>query len=68
MNTDLSIILKYIPLLIPLILLQLGLQIWALIDLARREATHGPKWLWVVIIILGEFLGAVIYFIVGRKE
>jgi hypothetical protein len=68
MNTDLSGIMKYLPLLIPLVLLQLGLQIWALVDLARREATNGPKWLWVVIIILGEFLGAIIYFIVGRKE
>ena len=59
---------QYLPLLIPLVLLQLGLQIWALVDLARREATNGPKWLWAVIIILGELLGPVVYFIAGRKE
>jgi hypothetical protein len=68
MNTDLSPFLKYLPLLIPVIVLQLGLQIWALVDLARREATNGPKWLWAVIIIAGELLGPVIYFIAGRKE
>ena len=68
MNTDLTPFLKYLPLLIPLVVLQLGLQIWALVDLARREATIGPKWLWAVIIIIGELLGPVIYFIAGRKE
>ena len=68
MNTDISPIMEYLPLLIPLVVLQLGLQIWALVDLARREATNGPKWLWAVIIILGELLGPVIYFIAGRKE
>jgi hypothetical protein len=68
MNPDISPIMKYLPLLIPLVLLQLGLQIWALVDLARREATNGPKWLWAVIIILGELLGPVVYFIAGRKE
>ena len=68
MNTDFTPFMKYLPLIIPLIVLQLGLQIWALVDLAKREATHGPKWLWVVIIVLGELLGAVIYFIAGRKE
>jgi hypothetical protein len=68
MNTDMSVFTKYLPLLIPLIVLQLGLQIWALVDLARREATNGPKWLWAVIIVLGEMLGPVVYFIAGRKE
>jgi hypothetical protein len=68
MNTDLTPFMKYIPLLIPLILLQLAVQIWALVDLVKREATNGPKWLWAVIIVLGEIFGAVIYFIAGRKE
>jgi DMSO reductase anchor subunit len=68
MNTDMTPFMKYLPLLIPLVVLQLGLQIWALVDLARREATNGPKWLWAVIIILGELLGPVVYFIAGRKE
>jgi hypothetical protein len=68
MNTDMSVFMKYLPLFIPLVVLQLGLQIWALVDLARREATNGPKWLWAVIIVIGELLGPVVYFIAGRKE
>jgi len=68
MNTDLSFLKEYLPLIIPLVVLQVGLQIWALVDLARREATNGPKWLWAVIILLGELVGPVVYFIAGRKE
>jgi hypothetical protein len=48
MNMDTSIFVKYIPLVIPLILIQLGLAIYALVDLARRAQTHGPRWLWAV--------------------
>ncbi len=59
---------EYLALLIPIILLQLGLMIFALIDLVRREKTRGPKWLWVLIIIFGQLLGPIIYFLVGRQE
>jgi hypothetical protein len=59
---------KYWMLLIPIGLLQLGLMIFALIDLVKRENTNGPKWLWIIVIVFGEILGSVIYFIFGRKE
>jgi 4-amino-4-deoxy-L-arabinose transferase-like glycosyltransferase len=59
---------QYLPLLIPLVLLQLVLMVVALVDLARREKTRGPKWLWAIIIILGELLGPIIYFLFGREE
>lgn len=59
---------EYVPFLIPVILLQLVLMIWALVDLARREKTRGPKWMWAIIIVLGELLGPIIYFLFGREE
>jgi hypothetical protein len=59
---------KFIPFLIPILLLQLGLMIYCLLDLARREKTRGPKWMWAIIIVLGELLGPVIYLLVGRSE
>ena len=61
-------IIKFLPFIIPLILLQLILMIVALVDLSRREKTNGPKWVWVLVIILGEMVGPIIYFILGRKE
>jgi hypothetical protein len=59
---------QILPLLIPVILLQLGLMIYCLIDLSRRESTRGPKWMWALIIILGELIGPIVYLIVGRQE
>ncbi len=60
--------LKYLPLIIPLLLIQIGLAIFALIDLSKREKTRGPKWMWALIIIFGELLGPIVYFIAGRTE
>lgn len=59
---------KYLPLIIPLVLVQLGLMIYCLIDLAKREKTKGPKWLWAIVVILGELIGPVIYLLFGRDE
>ena len=59
---------QYLPLLIPLILVQLGLMVYCLMDLSRRERVKGPKWLWALIIIFGELIGPVLYLIVGREE
>jgi len=59
---------KFIPLIIPIVLLQLGLMVFALVDLAKRERTKGPKWMWIIIIVLGELIGPIVYFVVGREE
>jgi len=57
-------------LLLPVIAVQLILMIVALIDLARNESSRvrGPKWLWAILIIAGELLGPVAYFIFGRRN
>ena len=59
---------QYLPLLIPLFLLELGLIIFALVDLFRRENTRGPKWMWVLVILFVSTIGPIIYFVLGRKE
>jgi len=58
-----------IPLLIPLILLELGLMIAALIDLLRRERrTRGPKWVWGLLIVFFSIVGPLVYFFLGRED
>jgi DMSO reductase anchor subunit len=57
-----------LPYIIPLVLLQLTLMIVALVDLIRREKTRGPKWIWMIVIIFGELIGPIIYFIFGRED
>jgi hypothetical protein len=61
-------LLQWLPFIIPIVLLQLVLMIVALVDLSRREKTRGPKWVWALVIILGELVGPIIYFIFGREE
>jgi hypothetical protein len=59
---------KYIPLLIPVLVLQLGLMVFALIDLNKRTATRGPKWVWVLVIVLVNLFGPLIYLLFGRQD
>ncbi len=63
-----EILQKYLPLLIPIIVIQLVLMIVALVDILKREKTRGPKWLWVLIVVLGEMLGPILYFVIGREK
>jgi hypothetical protein len=56
------------PYLIPIIIIQVGLMVFCLIDLIRREHTNGPKWLWGLVIVFGELIGPIIYLIFGRQE
>ena len=63
-----DLIRQLLPFLIPILLLQLALIVVALIDLARRERTRGPKWAWVLIIVLINFIGPIVYFVLGREE
>jgi hypothetical protein len=63
-----EIILKYLPLLIPIALLQFGLMIAALVDVIRREKTKGPKWVWIIVVVFINLFGPIVYFIFGRDE
>ncbi len=58
----------FVPFLIPILLIQFGLMIVALYDLIQRERTRGPKWLWVLIIVLVNLIGPIIYFVLGRED
>jgi hypothetical protein len=61
---------ELLPLLIPLIVLQLVLMAFALYDLSRpdRRVRGGSKVVWAIIIILGEIFGSLIYFFLGRED
>ena len=71
MNTASFDFAKLVPLLIPILLIQVGLQIAALVNLYHQpdENIRGNnKWLWVAIIILTELIGPIVYFLFARKE
>jgi hypothetical protein len=53
---------------LPLFLIQLILMVIALVDIAKSEKTNGPKLMWVLIIVFGNLLGTIAYFIFGRRN
>jgi len=67
-NNTIELIQKYLPLLIPIILLEFGLMIAALVDVIRREKTKGPKWVWIIVVVFINLFGPIVYFIFGRDE
>lgn len=40
----------------------------ALIDIVRNEFTGNNKIVWVLIVLFGNILGAILYFTIGRKQ
>jgi hypothetical protein len=59
---------RYIPLLIPLLIIQLILMVAALIDIIRNRRTRGPEWVWILVVVFVATIGPIIYFIAGKEE
>jgi hypothetical protein len=49
------------------IVLQVATQVFALVDLARRDAVRGGrKWVWALVVAFGNLPGAIAYLAAGR--
>lgn len=62
-------IMKYGPALLPLIILELGLALFALLHLFRHpHVRKGNRILWVFLILFLQFLGPIAYMMIGRED
>lgn len=60
---------EYLPVLLPLILLQVGLAIYTIVDIWRHpHYKRGTKLLWTVLAALLSFIGPILYFALGKGE
>jgi hypothetical protein len=60
---------EMIPLLIPLLVIQLVLIGIALRDLVRRKRVKGGnKLLWGLVIVFIQYIGPILYLTIGREE
>ncbi|MFA0815428.1 MAG: PLD nuclease N-terminal domain-containing protein [Anaerofustis sp.] len=67
MNTEM--ILQYLPFLIPLAIAELALAITALVHVLRHpHYRFGTKAMWIVIVLVIEFIGPIVYFAFGRGD
>ena len=48
-------ILNLVLLLSPVFLIQVGMAVYALVDLSRRAKTRGPRWAWALGLIVSTF-------------
>ncbi|OUL10072.1 PLDc N-terminal domain-containing protein [Trichococcus shcherbakoviae] len=59
----------YLPILIPLVVIQIILLITALLHLNKHpQVKIGSKNLWIFIIIFLNIVGPVLYFLIGRGD
>ncbi len=56
-------------LVLPILIIEIGLIIFALRDLLRpeRRVRGDSKLMWGIIVVLFGFIGPIVYFIVGRE-
>ncbi len=60
----------YLPLLIPLIIVQFILLTWAIVHIFRHKTyKRGSRALWLAVVIIGmEYIGPILYFVLGKEE
>ncbi|PIC68263.1 hypothetical protein CSV71_04990 [Sporosarcina sp. P21c] len=69
MNNDTDLLMEYLPFLIPLIILQLGLAFFSAIHVIRHpHYRFGNQVMWLLIVLLIQFIGPLIYFVFGRGD
>lgn len=66
---DLVKLREIVPLLIPLVLIQLGLLAFGLWDWAHRSTfRYLSRWAWFVVIVCVNIIGPLLYLLLGREE
>jgi hypothetical protein len=60
---------EYLPFLIPIIIIELTLAITALVHVVKHpNYRFGNKVLWILVVLLIQIIGPVVYFVFGRGE
>ena len=64
-------IVKLIPFLIPLLVIELGLIIFVIVDIIKKKKTKNLNpliWILISVLLSSTFIGPVLYIIFGRTE
>ena len=61
---------QILALVAPIVLIQFGLMIAALLDLEREErrVRGGSKLVWALVVVFINVIGPIVYFLAGREE
>ena len=69
MNTNIDLLIEYLPFIVPLILLQIGLAIFSAIHVVRHpHYRFGNRMMWLLVVLLIQWIGPLVYFVFGRGD
>lgn len=67
--SKLSVLLPYLPVLIPLVIAELTLAVTALISVLKHKSyKFFNRPVWILIVLFIQIIGPILYFALGRKE
>ncbi|HES4517680.1 TPA: PLDc N-terminal domain-containing protein [Streptococcus pyogenes] len=60
---------EYLPILIPIVVLEIGLMIYALSHVLKHDNfKFGNKAMWIVVVVLIQIIGPILYLIIGKDN
>ncbi len=66
---NLDTLVEYLPFLIPLIILQYGLAIYAIVHIIKHpNYKFGNQVMWIIISLFLSFIGPILYFMFGKGD
>lgn len=64
-----DVLMEYLPVLLPVIIIELALALIALIHVLRHPNYKvGNKGIWIIVVLFIQFIGPIAYFVFGREE
>ena len=66
-SSDLELLLKLLPVLIPIFVIQVGLAISAIVSIVKKKLPSRDVVLWILIVVMFSLIGPIVYFAIGSK-
>ena len=60
---------EYLPILIPIIILEIGLMIYSLRHVLKHNRyKFGSRTMWILIVVFIQIIGPILYLTIGRED
>lgn len=66
---ELDTLIEYLPFLLPVLIVELALAITALVHVLKHPTYRfGNKAMWIVVVLILQIIGPILYFTIGRGD
>ena len=64
-----DVIREYLPILIPIVILEIGLMIYSLRHVLKHDRyKFGSRTVWILIVVFIQIIGPILYLTIGRED